>query len=388
MSYSYITNLIHYGKKMDSDYGAMSTPIYQTATFSSKTVSEFEKKCENWEYIYSRECNPNLSELEEKIAMLEKGKSALLTSSGMGAITSTILSLVKSGEHIICSSEVFSHTKIFIEEISKKFMIDITFVDIKELYSLEGIIKENTKIVYLETPTNPTLNLIDIRKVAKILKDKNILLIVDSTFATPILQQPLTLGADIVVHSLTKFMNGSGDALGGVIVSNRELIEKIRWPGLCCLTGASMTPLNAWLINRGIKTLDMRMERHCKNALKLAEYLESNEFIEYINYPSLKTNPNYDLCKRQMKGLGGGIVSFKLKKNEKYSSYDLGTKVLNNLKLASIATSLGEESTLVQIYKDGLIRVSVGLEFYEDIIEDFKESIRIVYGERNENRAK
>lgn len=370
------TKIIHWGHSADPTTGALATPICKTATFAAKTVEHFEELCMTWGYVYTRECNPTLTELEAKLAMLENAESAISSTSGMGAITSTILALVKSGDHIVSSDGIFSHTKLFMSELLSKFGVEVTFVDAVNPQNVKDAMKPNTKIVYIESPLNPSLDLVDIKTIAEIAHENKSLAIVDSTFGTPIVQRPIDLGADLVIHSLTKFINGHGDTLGGAVAGSKELIDLVRWPSLCCFTGASLPPMSAWMILRGMKTLDMRMKKHCENGLAVAEFLEEEEKVELVKYPALKSHPQYELCKTQMNGLGGGVVSFKLKDGINGLTRDQASRrLMNSLELATIATSLGEEHTLVQMNGENLIRIAVGLESSNDIINDFKQAI-------------
>lgn len=375
-SHSLDTKIIHWGQQPDISTGALATPIYQTATFAASSVEHFEELCQSWGYVYTRECNPTLTVLEAKLAMLECGESAIVSASGMGAIASTLLALVKTGDHIVSSDGVFSHTKILMNELLIKFGVEITFVDAVNSENIKSALKNNTKLVYIESPLNPTLDLIDIKKVSNYAHANNSLVIVDNTFSTPIIQKPILLGADLVVHSLTKFINGHGDSLGGTIIGSKELIDEIKWPSLCCFTGASLPPMSAWMILRGIKTLDMRLKKHCENGQALAEYLSEQKHIELVKYPSLKTHPQYELCQQQMNGFGGGVVSFRLKDGIKGLTRDQASrKLINAFKLITIATSLGEEHTLVQMNGENLIRIAVGLESARDIINDVHQSL-------------
>ena len=371
------TKIIHWGQQPDPTTGALATPIFQTATFAATSVEHFEELCQSWGYVYTRECNPTLTVLESKLAMLEAGESAIVSTSGMGAIASTLLALVKAGDHIISSNGVFSHTNILMTQLLQKFGVDITFVDATNAANVEIALKPNTKLVYIESPLNPTLDLVDIKKICDYAHANKSLVVVDNTFATPILQKPILLGADLVIHSLTKFINGHGDTLGGAVIGSKELIEVIRWPSLCCFTGASLPPMSAWMILRGMKTLDMRVKKHCENAEALAEYLSNEEFVEIVKYPSLKSHPQYELCQQQMNGLGGGVVSFKLKDGiNGYTRDQASRKLINAFELITIATSLGEEHTLVQMNGENLIRISVGLESSRDIIGDIHQALR------------
>lgn len=373
--YDFETRLIHHGHEPDSATGALATPIYQTATFAAKSVEHFEQLCEEYGYIYSRECNPTLTELELKMAMLEEGESAIVTASGISAISSTLLTLLKSGDHIISSQGIFSHTKILMEELLQKFGVEVTFVDASNPENISSAMRENTKAVYVETPLNPSLELVDISSVSKKAKENGALLIVDSTFAPPPIQRPLSLGADICIHSLTKYINGHGDSLGGAVIGPKELIDKIKWPGMPCFTGASLTPMNAWMIIRGIKTLDMRVKKHCENALSIAEFLDSHEHVEVVNYPALKSHPQHELCKVQMNGMGGGVISFRMKDGiNGLTRNKASRRFLNSLRLCTIAASLGEEHTLTYLTGNDLIRVAIGLESADDIISDMKQA--------------
>ncbi|WP_040327578.1 trans-sulfuration enzyme family protein [Clostridium ihumii] len=370
------TKIIHCGHNADSSTGALASPIYQTATFAAKSVEHFEELCRDFGYVYTRECNPNLTELELKLAMLENAESAIVSTSGMGAITSTILALVKSGDHIVSSDGIFSHTKLFMNELLGKFGVEVTFVDATNYINVKNALKNNTKLVYIESPLNPTLDLVDIKSISEVAHENKSLVIVDSTFGTPIIQKPIDLGADIVVHSLTKFINGHGDTLGGAAIGSKEIIDLIKWPSLPCFTGASLPPMSAWMIMRGMKTLDMRMKKHCENALTVAEYLSNRDDIEIVKYPALKSHPQYDLCQRQMNGFGGGMVSFKLKNEINGLTRDEASrKMINGLKLCTIATSLGEEHTLVQMNGENLIRLAIGLESAKDIINDLEQAL-------------
>lgn len=376
MNHDLETKIIHWGHKPDPTTGALASPIYQTATFAANSVEHFEELCRTWGYVYSRECNPTLTELESKIAMLENAESAIVSTSGMGAIASTILALVKSGDHIVSSDGIFSHSKLLMSELLNKFNVEVTFVDAIDPQNVKNALKPNTKLVYIETPLNPTLDLVDIKTISEMAHENKSLVIVDNTFASPIIQQPIVLGADLVVHSLTKFINGHGDTLGGAVAGSKELIELVRWPSLCCFTGASLSPMSAWMILRGMKTLDLRMKKHCENGLALAEFLSNEECVELVKYPALKSHPQYDLCQSQMNGLGGGVLSFKLKDGIKGLTRDQASrKLMNSLELTTIATSLGEEHTLVQMNGENLIRISTGLESSKDIINDFKQAI-------------
>lgn len=370
------TKLSHGCYTPEKESRSLTPPIYQTATYGATSQEHFEDLCYNWGHVYARESNPTTDELAKTLALIEGCDAGVVTSSGMGAITSMFLSQVKSGDHIICANGMFSHTTLFVKECLMNLGVEATFVDATDIKEVEDSLKENTKIVYVESPLNPSLRLVDIEKIASLKKTKDFILVVDSTFAPTPIQYPIKLGADLVVQSLTKFINGHGDAIGGAVLGDKELIHKIKWPAMPCFTGAPLTPMNAWLILRGLRTLDMRVERHCKNALAIAKFLEEHPLIESVFYPALPSSPDYDLCQKQMNGLGGGIVSFKLKDSHSEENInEFSKKFMNNLKLVTIATSLGEGHTLISLYKSDLMRLAVGLENSDDLILDLKKSL-------------
>ena len=345
------TLLIHGGHRPDPVTRALATPIYQTATYGFDTVDDMNSSWDRTGLVYSREGSPTVYALEEKLALLEGGEAAICAGSGMGAICSALLSVLKKGEHLLCSKEVFSHTGVFLRELlQEKMGVDVSCADFRDLEDVMQNIRSNTAVLYTETPSNPSLGLVNIRETARIAKENNCLLIVDSTFAPPPIQRPLELGADLVIHSLTKYINGHGDALGGVVVGPKAMIETIHFPGMPCFTGACLSPFNAWLILRGMMTLDLRIRRHCENALALAEFLEAHPLVDLVNYPALPSHPQHALCLSQMNGMGGGIVSFWLKKNiAGLTPEEASKRLLDHTRLMTIATSLGEGHTLIQI---------------------------------------
>lgn len=370
------TKLIHVGHKIDPVTRSMADPIFQTATYGFDTVEEMDAAWEKLRYVYTREGNPTEFSLEEKLAAIEGGEAALTMASGMGAVCSTLLTLLNRGDHLICAQGLFSHSTVFLNELIEKLGIELDFADFKDIEDVTQKIKPNTSIFFIETPANPTLGIVDIEAVAKIAKSNNCLFIVDSTFAPPPVQQPLKWGADLVIHSLTKYINGHGDALGGAVIGRRDIIEKIKWPGMPCFTGASLSPFNAWLIMRGMTTLEMRVEKHCSNALAVAEFLESRDEVERVIYPALKSHPQHNLCEKQMNGMGGGIVSFWLKNGiNGMSVREADYKFCDALEIITIATSLGEAHTLIQVEKSNMIRIAIGLENPKDLIEDLKQAL-------------
>lgn len=292
------TKLIHVGHTFDPVTHSMASHIYQTATFGFNTVEEMDSAWDKLGYLYIREGNPTVIALEEKLAAIEGGEAAVAMASGMGAVCSTLLTLLNKGEHLLCSEGLFFHSDIFMRELIDKMGIEVSFADFRDIEDVTQKIKNNTSVIFIETPANPTLGVVDIEAITKIAKSNDCIFIVDSTFAPPPVQNPLKWGADIVVHSLTKYINGHGDALGGAAIGSKKLIEKIKYPGMPCFTGAALSPFNAWLIMRGMQTLDMRVKKHCANALAIASYLETRPEVERVIYPALKSHPQHAICEK------------------------------------------------------------------------------------------
>ena len=383
------TTAIHAGT-LKNLYGTLAMPIYQTSTFIFDSAEQGGRRfaLEEAGYIYTRLGNPTTTVLEDKIAALEEGEAAVATSSGMGAISSTLWTVLKAGDHIVTDKTLYGCTFALMCHGLTRFGIDVTFVDTSNLDEVKNAMKENTRVVYLETPANPNLKIVDIEALAKIAHtNPNTLVIVDNTFATPYMQKPLTLGADIVVHSVTKYINGHGDVIAGLVITNKALADQIRFVGLKDMTGAVLGPQDAYYIIRGMKTFEIRMERHCKNARKVVEFLNNHPKIEKVYYPGLETHPGYEIAKKQMKDFGA-MISFELK-----GGFEAGKTLLNSLKLCSLAVSLGDTETLIQHpasmthspytkeereaagITDGLVRLSVGLENVEDIIADLEQGL-------------
>lgn len=334
--------------------------------------------------IYSRYSNPNTSELVDKMARLEGAEDGWATSSGMAAVFSTFGALLQQEDHIVSCRSVFGSTHKLLTEILPKFGIDSTYVDFDDYKGYEKAINEKTKIVYLETPSNPSLDIIDLSRVAKICKSKNLLFVVDNCFATPILQQPIKHGADIVIHSATKYIDGQGRSLGGVILGSAAIIQKIQ--SFARHTGPCLSPFNAWLLSKSLETLDVRLERHCKNAFEIAKWLERREEVLRVKYPFLKSHPQYELALKQM-SRGGGIITFVIK-----GGIEKGREFLNQLKLFSLTANLGDTRSIATHpastthskltaedreavgISDGLIRLSIGLEHVEDIKADLSQA--------------
>ena len=380
------TTAIHAGT-LKNLYGTLAMPIYQTSTFIFDSAEQGGRRfaLEEAGYIYTRLGNPTTTVLENKIAALEEGEAAVATSSGMGAISSTLWTVLKAGDHVVTDKTLYGCTFALMCHGLTRFGIEVTFVDTSNLDEVKNAMKENTRVVYLETPANPNLKIVDLEALSKLAHtNPNTLVIVDNTFATPYMQKPLKLGADIVVHSVTKYINGHGDVIAGLVITNKELADQIRFVGLKDMTGAVLGPQDAYYIIRGMKTFEIRMERHCANAKKVVEFLNKHPKIEKVYYPGLETHPGYEIAKKQMKDFGA-MISFELK-----GGFEAGKTLLNNLKLCSLAVSLGDTETLIQHpasmthspytkeerevagITDGLVRLSVGLENVEDIIADLE----------------
>ena len=388
-NYGLGTTAIHAGT-LKNLYGTLAMPIYQTSTFIFDSAEQGGRRfaLEEAGYIYTRLGNPTTTVLENKIAALEEGEAAVATSSGMGAISSTLWTVLKAGDHVVTDKTLYGCTFALMCHGLTRFGIEVTFVDTSNLDEVKNAMKENTRVVYLETPANPNLKIVDLEALSKLAHtNPNTLVIVDNTFATPYMQKPLKLGADIVVHSVTKYINGHGDVIAGLVITNKELADQIRFVGLKDMTGAVLGPQDAYYIIRGMKTFEIRMERHCKNAKKVVEFLNKHPKIERVYYPGLETHPGHEIAKKQMKDFGA-MISFELK-----GGFEAGKTLLNNLKLCSLAVSLGDTETLIQHpasmthspytkeereaagITDGLVRLSVGLENVEDIIADLEQGL-------------
>ncbi len=380
------TTAIHAGT-LKNLYGTLAMPIYQTSTFIFDSAEQGGRRfaLEEAGYIYTRLGNPTTTVLENKIAALEEGEAGIAMSSGMGAISSTLWTVLKAGDHVVTDKTLYGCTFALMNHGLTRFGVEVTFVDTSNLDEVKNAMKENTRVVYLETPANPNLKIVDLEGVCKVAHtNPNTLVIVDNTFATPYMQKPLKLGVDIVVHSATKYLNGHGDVIAGLVVTKQELADQIRFVGLKDMTGAVLGPQEAYYIIRGLKTFEIRMERHCKNARTIVDFLNKHPKVEKVYYPGLETHPGYEIAKKQMKDFGA-MISFELK-----GGFEAGKTLLNNLKLCSLAVSLGDTETLIQHpasmthspytkeerevagITDGLVRLSVGLENVEDIIADLE----------------
>jgi methionine-gamma-lyase len=382
------TTAVHAGEKICPLTGAVDTPIYQSTTFAFESSSEGAAlfSHQNQGYVYTRYGNPTLNALAEKIAALEGGEQAQVTASGMSAVSTCILGLVKSGDHIVSAKSIYSAAFDLFARKLPGWGVDVSFVESTSVDEFARAIKPNTKLIYIETPSNPVLDILDIAAIANSAKRQRILTVTDNTFATPFNTRPIELGVDLVIHSATKYFCGHGDAMGGAIIGKRDLIEKISVECHRDLGGV-MSPFNAWLILRGLRTLPLRMERHNSNAMHIAGYLQGHPKVEKVFYPGLAEHPGHEVAKRQMRGFGG-IVSFVVR-----GGVEAGKHVLDNVKVCTLAVSLGDARTLIThpastthvvvprekrieigIY-DGLIRLSVGVENLEDLIGDLDQAL-------------
>lgn len=386
------TIAIHAGQGKNP-FGALSTPIYQTSTFVFDSTEQggarFAGKEEG--YIYSRLGNPTTTVAEEKIAALECGEAAAATSSGMGAISSALWTLLRAGDHVIADKILYGCTFALLSHGMTRYGVEVEFLDTSDLEAVKKAMKKNTRVVYLETPANPNLKISDIEEIAKIAHTNEYTkVVVDNTFASPYFQRPLELGADLVVHSATKYLNGHGDVIAGFVVGNKELITEVKLFGIKDMTGSVLGPTEAHLIIRGLKTFEIRMQRHCENAMKVAEYLNAHPKVSKVYYPGLEDHEGYKIAKKQMTGFGG-IMSFELK-----GGFEAGKTLLNNVEMCALAVSLGDTETLIQHpasmthsaytseelkeagIPEGLVRLSVGLENIEDIIADLDKALEKV----------
>ena len=384
------TKLIHAGN-FDDEYGSANVPIYQTSTFRFKNAqhgADCFSGASNG-YIYTRIGNPTIRAFEKKVAELENGYDGIATSSGMGAITSVYMALLGAGSHIISSDAVYGPARGVLEQDFSRFNVEASFVNTSHTEKILAALRPNTKVLYIETPANPTMEMTDIAACSKIAKEHGLILVVDNTFCSPFLQKPLDLGADVVLHSITKFINGHADIVGGVIVAKDPAIYK-RIRHTMVYMGCNMDPTQAFMVIRGIKTLAIRMERAQENAMKVARYLQSHPKVAWIKYPGLEDHPQYALACCQMRGFGS-MMSFGLK-----GGYEAGRKLMDNVHLALLAVSLGGVETLIQHpasmthaavsaehklaagITDDLVRYSVGIENVEDIIADLEQGLACV----------
>lgn len=385
------TTAIHAGVTREDKFHSLTMPIYQTSTFYFNTCEEGGQKFAGEEagYIYTRLGNPTTSLLEEKVAALEGAEAAAAASSGMGAVSACLWTVAAAGKHIVADKTLYGCTFAFLNHGMRRYGVEVDFIDTSNLDEVKAALKENTVAVYLETPANPSLKIADIKAVAELVHayNKDIKVICDNTFATPYLTKPLSLGADVVIHSATKYLNGHGDVIAGFIVGSAEFITEVKLFGLKDMTGATIGPQESFLILRGLKTLEVRMERHCANAERLAKYFKSEPKVEKVYFPGLEEHPGHDIAAAQMTRGFGGMIAIEVKGGK-----EAGMKLVNSLKLCTIAVSLGDAETLVEHpasmthstytaeelaeadIPQGLVRISVGLENVQDIIDDFKQA--------------
>lgn len=386
----FATRQIHAGGHPDPGTGSLSMPIFETSTF---VMEDAEHGAELFAhhgkgYIYTRLGNPNHVVVEEKIADLEGGEAAVATASGMAAVSGALTTTLQAADHVVAGEVLYGCTHSLLANVLSRFGIATTFVDTRNLRAVRGAMRSETRAVFLETPTNPNLEIADIAAISDLAHEHGATVIVDNTFCTPYLQRPLELGADVVVHSATKYLNGHGDVIAGFVVGSTEFIEQVRERALKDLTGAVLGPFEAFLTLRGMKTLSYRMDAHCANAQRVAEFLAGHELVERVIFPGLPSHPQYELARRQM-SQPGGMVSF-----EVVGGHDAAVAMIDAVRLISIAVSLGDIESLIQHpasmthssysaqelegarISQGLVRLSVGLEDPEDLVADLDQALR------------
>lgn len=370
------------------EFGSVIPPIYQTSTFKFESAdhggSLFAGKEKG--YIYSRMLNPTVEAMEDAVAALESGVKALGCGSGMAAINTVLTGMLNSGDHVICSKSVYGPTNTLLATVFKKYNVETDFVNTSDLTKVKEAIKENTKVIYVETPGNPTLETTDLQKVAELAHSHNAKLVVDNTFMSPVLQKPFEFGADVIVHSMTKFLNGHADVVAGIIVVKTEE-DYLHFRKVLNQLGGVIDPFNAFLVHRGLKTLAIRMKKHSENAQPIAEFLEAHPKVDWVKYPGLKSFPYYEIAQKQHKA-PGGMIAFELK-----GGIEAGKKLMNSVKLCQLAVSLGGVESLIQHpasmthltmgkearesagITDGLVRLSVGIENLDDLLNDLKAAL-------------
>jgi methionine-gamma-lyase len=386
----FATQAVHAGEHPCPVTGALDTPIYQSTTFVSANAEEMAAVYgeEKWGYMYTRYGNPTIHALEEKLAALEEGEAALATASGMAAISSAILGWVKAGDHVVAARSLYGAAYNFLKTKLPYVGASTSFVASTSIEDFERAIRTNTRLIYFESPSNPVLDILDISALAELGRSRGIATVIDNTFASPALQQPLKLGVTAVVHSMTKYLCGHGDAMGGAIVGPRGYISELLHEWLRDFGGV-ISPFNAWLILRGIHTLHLRLPAHCANAQRIAEFLAQHPKVERVNYPGLPDHPGHELAKNQMKAFGA-IISFEVK-----GGYEGGKRVMDGVKIFSRAASLGDTRSLIVHsastshravprdqrlavgISDGLVRLSVGIEAADDLISDLDQALSL-----------
>lgn len=384
------TTLIHGGEHVDP-YGSATVPIYQTSTFGFKSA-DHGASCfagEDDGYIYTRIGNPTVTALEKIVAKLEKAYGGIAVCSGMAAVNTIYMGLLNQGDHMIGSEAVYGPSRVVMEKQWSRFGVEATFVDTSDIEKVKQAIKPNTKVLYIETPANPTMCITDLKACVELAHQHGILVVVDNTFSSPVLQRPIEFGVDVVFHSMTKFLNGHADIVAGIVLAkDKEVYTKLR--DIMVGVGFNMDPTQAYMVLRGLKTLTVRVNHQQESAKKVAEWLENHPKIEWVKYPGLKSHPHYELAKQQMDG-PGSMLSFELK-----GGLEAGKVLMNNVKLAMLAVSLGGVETLIQHpasmthakmdresklkagISDGLVRFAVGIEDVNDIIEDLAQALEKV----------
>lgn len=382
------TQAIHAGRIQDEQFGSLATPLYQTSTFIFDTAMQGANRFAGEEagFIYTRLGNPTTRQLEMRVAAMEGMEDAAATATGMGAVSGALLANLSAGDHLIASKAVYGCSYALMAHQLTKWGIEVSFVDMTNIDNIKAAMQPNTKVVFLESPINPNLVVLDIEAIGKLANEYQLISIIDNTFLTPILQQPAQFGFDIIVHSATKYLNGHGDVVAGIVCGSANMISHIKLTVLKDI-GATISPHDAWLILRGLKTLPIRVEQHCKSAQIVAEFLAQHPMVAKVHYPGLKDHQGYKFIGKQMKA-GGGIIAFEIKGN-----IAQGAALINRMKLFSIAVSLGDAESLIQHpasmthspysqedrldagISDTLIRISVGLEHVDDLIADLKQSL-------------
>ncbi len=385
------TKSIHAGNVKDTMYGSLTTPIYQTSTFIFDNCEQGGNRFAGEEtgFIYTRLGNPTTAVLESKVAFLDNAEACVATSSGMGAISAVFWTVAAAGKHIIADEVLYGCTHTLLTHGLTRYGVEVSFIDTSNLEEVKKALKPNTCAVYIETPANPTLKIVDIKEISKITHNynKDIKVICDNTFASPYITRPIELGADVVVYSATKYLNGHGDVIAGFALGTNEFINEVRMFGIKDMTGSVLGPQEAYLILRGLKTFEIRMQRHCENTKIVAEVLKNHPAIDKIYFPGFETHTNYEIAKKQMTDFGA-MISFEVKGGK-----EAGIKLLDSLNLCTLAVSLGDVMTLIEhpasmthsVYTkeelkeagipEGLIRLSIGLENVEDIVEDLENGL-------------
>ncbi|WP_270179604.1 methionine gamma-lyase [Alkalihalobacillus sp. CinArs1] len=384
------TRTIHEGYDSHTHHNSLASPIYQTSTFTFETAEAGEKRFAGEEpgYIYSRLGNPTVKMLEERIASLEGAEAGLAFGSGMAAVSAVLFHLVRSGDHILCSEGVYGCTFGLLQLMKEKFSVEHDLLPLDSREQILQAIQPNTSVIYIETPINPTLKLIDLKMISSIAKERGITVVVDNTFSTPYLQRPLEFDCDIVLHSATKYIGGHGDVVAGLVVGDHEMISSIAKSTQKDI-GGILSPFDAWLLLRGLKTLPLRMDRHCENSQSIVHKLKEHPKIKKVMYPGLEESPSYSIAKKQMKK-PGGLICFELEGGKAEAQ-----AFMNRLEMIKIAVSLGDAETLIQHpatmthavvpeeervrmgINDSLIRISIGLEAWEDIWADIEQALEM-----------